>query len=211
MTARHTWTAGRWAAGLAGYVLDLLRFANGAPANPRSLMKYRVIRALAKRVGADCLIETGTFRGVMAARCARVFATVLTVELDAKLAAQAKASLARYRNVTVYQGDAVALLPQMLAHPGAGRCVIFLDAHYSGGDTARGEIPEPAIAELDILAQRRDRIGGIVIDDFRCFGVEEGFPTKAQLLAAVEAHFPHPIFTIQALPDQLIVERAAAA
>ena len=211
MNARHTWTVGPWAAGLAGYLLDLLRFANGAPANPRSLMKYRVIRALAKRVGADCLIETGTFRGVMTARCAHVFATVLTVELDAKLAAQAKASLARYRNVTVYQGDAVALLPQMLAHPGAGRCVIFLDAHYSGGDTARGEIPEPAIAELDILAQRRDRIGGIVIDDFRCFGVEEGFPTKAQLLAAVEAHFPHPIFTIKALPDQLIVERAAAA
>ncbi len=211
MNARHTWTVGPWAAGLAGYLLDLLRFANGAPANLHSLMKYRVIRTLAKRVGADCLIETGTFRGVMTARCARVFATVLTVELDAKLAAQAKASLARYRNVTVYQGDAVALLPQMLAHPGAGRCVIFLDAHYSGGDTARGEIPEPAIAELDILAQRRDRIAGIVIDDFRCFGVEEGFPTKAQLLAAVEAHFPHPIFTIQALPDQLIVERAAAA
>src|ERR1700692_310109 len=148
MNARHN-----WGAGLAGYLLDLLRFANGAPANLHSLMKYRVICALAKRVGADCLIETGTFRGVMAARCARVFKTVLTVELDAKLAVQAKASLAEYRNVTVYPGDAVALLPQMLAHPDAGRCVIFLDAHYSGGDTACGEVPEPAIAELDILAR----------------------------------------------------------
>ncbi len=206
MNARHN-----WAAGLAGYLLDLLRFANGAPANPRSLMKYRVIRALAKKVGADCLIETGTFRGVMTARCARVFKTVLTVELDAKLAAAAKAALAKYRNVTVYQGDVVALLPQMLAHPGAGRCVIFLDAHYSGGETARGEVPEPAIAELEILAQHRDRIGGIVIDDFRCFGVDDGFPTKAQLLAAVEAHFPHPAFAIKALPDQLVIERAAQA
>jgi hypothetical protein len=202
MNYRHN-----WAAGLAGYLLDLLRFANGAPANLHSLTKYRVIRALAKRVGADCLIETGTFRGVMAARCARVFKTVLTVELDAKLAVQTKASLAEYRNVTIYQGDAVALLPQMLAHPDAGRCVIFLDAHYSGGDTACGEVPEPAIAELDILARHLDRIAGIVIDDFRCFGVEDGFPTKAQLLAAVEAHFPHPTFAIRALPDQLIIER----
>lgn len=202
MNARHN-----WGAGLAGYLLDLLRFANGAPANLHSLTKYRVIRALAKRVGADCLIETGTFRGVMAARCARVFKTVLTVELDAKLAAQTKASLAEYRNVTIYQGDAVALLPQMLAHPDAGRCVIFLDAHYSGGDTACGEVPEPAIAELDILARHLDRIAGIVIDDFRCFGVEDGFPTKAQLLAAVEAHFLHPAFAIRALPDQLIIER----
>lgn len=206
MNSRHT-----WAAGMAGYVLDLFRFANGAPANMHSLMKYRVIRALARRVGADCLIETGTFRGVMAARCARAFKTVLTVELDAKLAAQAKAFLASHRNVTVYQGDAVALLPQMLAHPGAGRCVVFLDAHYSGGDTARGEVPEPAIAELDILARHRDRIAGIVMDDFRCFGVEDGFPTKAQLLAAVEAHFPYPDFAIKALPDQLIIERAADA
>lgn len=206
MNARHN-----WAAGFAGYLLDLARFANGAPANLHSLMKYRVIRALARHVGADCLIETGTFRGVMAARCARVFATVLTVELDAKLAAQAKAFLAKHRNVTVYQGDAVALLPQMLAHPGTGCCVVFLDAHYSGGDTARGEVPEPAIAELDILARHRDRIGGIVIDDFRCFGVDDGFPSKTQLLAAVEAHFPHPAFAIKALPDQLVIERVADA
>jgi len=196
---------------MAGYLLDLFRFANGAPANMHSLMKYRVIRTLASRVGAHCLIETGTFRGVTAARCARVFDTVLTVELDAKLAAQAKVHLAKYRNVTVYQGDAVALLPQMLAHPGAARCVVFLDAHYSGGITAHGQAPEPAIAELDILAQRRDRIAGIVIDDFRCFGVEDGFPTKAQLLTAIETHFPHPAFAIRALSDQLVIERAAAA
>jgi hypothetical protein len=206
MNPRHT-----WAGGLAGYLLDLSRFANGAPGNVHSLMKYRVIRALAKRVGANCLIETGTFRGVTAARCARVFETVLTVELDATLAAQAKGFLAKYRNVTVYQGDAVALLPQMFSHPGAARCVVFLDAHYSGGNTARGDVPEPAIAELDILAQRRARIAGIVIDDFRCFGVEEGFPTKAQLVAAVEKHFPHPAFTIKALPDQLVIESAASA
>ena len=205
MNSRHS-----WAAGMAGFLLDLLRFANGAPANMHSLMKYRVLRALAKRVAATCLIETGTFRGVTAARCARVFDTVLTVELDVKLAAQAKAYLAKYRNVTVYQGDAVALLPQMLAHSGATRCVVFLDAHYSGGMTARGEVPEPAIAELDLLAQHSDRIAGIVIDDFRCFGVENGFPTKAQLLTAVETHFPHPAFAIRALPDQLIIERAAA-
>ncbi len=204
MKARHP-----WAAGLAGYLLDLSRFANGAPANLHSLMKYRVIRALAKRVGATCLIETGTLHGVTAARCARVFETVLTVELDAQLAARAAALLAKYRNVTVYQGDAVALLPQLLAHPGAGKSVVFLDAHYCGGNTARGEVPEPAIAELDILARSRDRIAGIVIDDFRCFGVEDGFPSKAQLLAAAEAYFPHPDFAIRALCDQIVIERMA--
>jgi hypothetical protein len=205
MNSRHT-----WAAGLVGFLIDQLRFASGTPANLHSLMKFRVLRALARRVGANCLVETGTFMGVTAARCARVFETVLTVELDAKLAAQAKSSLAKYRNVTVFQGDAVALLPQMLAHPGASRCVVFLDGHYSGRNTAHGDVPEPAIAELEILGQRRERIGAIVIDDFRCFGMERGFPSKAQLLAAAETQFPHPEFAIKALTDQLVIERAVA-
>jgi hypothetical protein len=206
MNARHI-----WAAGLAGYLLDLWRFAKGAPANLHSLTKYRVIGALARRSGGTCLIETGTFLGVTAARCARGFDTVLTVELDAQLATRAAKALAKFRNVTVYQGDAVALLPQMLAHPAAGKAVVFLDAHYSGGNTARGEVPEPALAELDILARHRDRIVGIVVDDFRCFGVEDGFPTKAQLLAAAETHFPHPTFAISALCDQIVIERTGRA
>jgi hypothetical protein len=206
MNARHT-----WASGLAGYLLDLSRFAKGSPLNLHSLTKYRVISALARRVGATCLIETGTFLGVTAARCARSFDTVLTVELDAQLAARAAKVLAGLRNVTVYHGDAVTLLPQMLAHPGAGKTVVFLDAHYCGGNSARGDVPEPALAELDILASHRDRIVGIVIDDFRCFGVEDGFPTKAQLLAAAEAHFPHPTFAIRALCDQIVIERARPA
>lgn len=202
MNARHL-----WAASLAGYFLDLSRFAKGVPLNLHSLMKYRVIRALAERAGATCLIETGTFLGATTARCARIFDTVLTVELDAELAARAAKVLAKYRNVTVYQGDAVALLPQMLSHPGAGKAVVFLDAHYSGGTTACGELPEPAIAGLEVLGRYRDRIAGIVIDDFRCFGVEDGFPSKAQLVAAAETHFPPPAFAIRALCDQIVIER----
>ncbi len=181
-----------WATGLAGYLLDLSRFAKGGPLNLHSLTKYRVINALARRGGGTCLIEIGTFLGITAARCTRAFDTVLTVDLDAQLAALAAKGRAKFRNVTVYQGDAVTLLPQMLAHPGADKAVVFLDAHYCGGNTARGELPEPALDELDILARHRDRIVGIVIDDFRCVGVEEGFPTNAQLLAAAEAHSPIP-------------------
>lgn len=200
-------TPNRWPAGLVGYLIDLFRLGRGVATNQHSLMKYLAIRSLGRRVGAKYLIETGTFRGVMAARCSRAFATVLTVELDPQLAGQAAKHLAKYANVKVYHGDAVALLPQMLAECGAGKAVVFLDAHFSGGATARGEMPEPAIAELAILARQADRIGGIIIDDFRCFGVEEGFPTKAELLAAAEQHFPPPRFGIKAHCDQLIIER----
>jgi hypothetical protein len=198
----------RWPAGLVGYVLDLARLGRGVPVNLHSLMKYLAIRSLAKTVGAECLIETGTFLGVTAARCARIFDTVLTVELDEKLADRAAKLLGKYVNVKVCRGDAVALLPEMLAACGGRTAVVFLDAHYSGGATARSAAPEPALAELAILGRYADRIGGIIIDDFRSFGVEPGFPNKAELLAAAEKHFPHPRFAIRAHCDQIVIARA---
>jgi len=199
----------RWPAALLGYLLDLSKLARGVPINLRSMMKYLVIRSLARRVGADCLIETGTFLGVTTARCARVFDSVLTVELDARLAARAAERLAKYSNVKVYHGDAVALLPDMLRQCRPGKAIVFLDAHFSGGNTARGDLPEPALAELAILGRHAERIGGVVIDDFRSFGVEHGFPTKADLLAAVERSFPYAEFSVKAHCDQIVIARIA--
>lgn len=197
----------RWPAGLLGYLLDLSRLAMGNPVNFHSMMKYLVIRSLAKRVGANCLIETGTFQGVTASRCARSFDTVLTVELDPQLAERAKKFLAKHPNVTVYAGDAASQLPAMLTHPAVEKAIVFLDAHFSGGNTARGDVADPAIAELAILSRHADRVGGVIIDDFRSFGIEDGFPSKAELLAAAEKHFPHAEFAIKAHCDQIIIER----
>jgi protein-L-isoaspartate O-methyltransferase len=59
--------------------------SGGLPINLHSYMKYKVLRRLGQRTDARCLIETGTFLGVTAARCARVFDRVFTIELDATL------------------------------------------------------------------------------------------------------------------------------
>ena len=47
--------------------------------------------------------------------------------------------------------------------------VIFLDAHYSGGSTARGDTDTPLLDELEIVRERAyDDI--IIIDDTWAFG-----------------------------------------
>ena|ERR1700733_8281433 len=192
---------------VVGYVWDLARLSQGAPINLHSYMKYLTLRSLGKRTGARYLIESGTFLGVTAARCSRSFERVLTMELDIDLAQQATTYLRRFSNVEVFQGDAVQLLPQLIAREDARAAVVFLDGHYSGGKTALGDIPEPAIPELEILAQHRDKICGIVVDDFRLFGAEAGFPKKSDVILAVERLFPSPAFELYAHADQLIVER----
>jgi predicted O-methyltransferase YrrM len=83
---------------LGGYLCDLVGLAQGAPINLHGYMKYLALRSLGKRTGAKCLIESGTFLGVTAARCSRVFERVLTIELDVGLATQATAYLQRFRN-----------------------------------------------------------------------------------------------------------------
>ena len=136
----------------------MIKLARGQPINLHSYMKYVVLRRLRRRTGAKCLIETGTFLGVTAARCARVFERVFTIELDVRLATNAQAYLRRFPNVEAFKGDAIELLPQIIARDDAREAVVFLDAHNSGGDTAQRAGPEPAVLELEILGRYADRI-----------------------------------------------------
>lgn len=194
-------------AALVGHLSDIARLARGIPINPHSRLKFHVLKSLARRTGARTFVETGTYFGVTAARCARVYARVVTIELDPALASQATAYLRRRKNVQVLQGDAAKLLGGVLETTPPADVVVFLDGHYSGGATALGELPEPALVELEVLAAFRDRLQAIVIDDFRLFGVEPGFPGKSELLAAAEGHFPATEFELSVSLDQLILER----
>lgn len=198
---------GRALSAAAGYVSDVYRLARGRPRNPHSYMKYLTLRGLGQRTGARTLVETGTFFGVTAARCARSFQHVITIELDPTLAARARRYLSRHQNVSVLEGDAVALLPSVFADSACDKTVVFLDGHFSGGPTARGPSVEPAIEELEILSKHASAICGIVVDDFRLFGREPGFPGKSALVIAVERLFPPPQFDFTVHFDQLIIER----
>lgn len=194
-------------AALAGLLSDVARLARGIPINPHSLLKFRVLKSLARRTGARTLVETGTYYGVTAARCARVFEHVVTIELDPALAQRATAFLRRFRNVEVIQGDAARVLAGVLEQTREGGAVVFLDGHFSGGETALGDLPEPALVELELLAAFSDRVRAVVVDDFRLFGIEPGFPLKSDLIRTAERLFHASDFELAVSFDQLIIER----
>jgi hypothetical protein len=184
-----------------GDLLGLLRFRL---ANPRPYSKFRMIRSIARQTGARMLIETGTFRGITAERCSKVFERVFTIELDKDLAAKAATFLQPRRNVEVIQGDGLVELPRLLERAEVNDALIFLDGHYSGGITAQSDLPEPAVEELRILASFKPKIRAILIDDFRCFGQLPGFPKKSELLQAYETHFADQ-FAATIHLDQMVI------
>lgn len=193
--------------GIGGFATDVYRMATCQLTNPHSYLKFLTINRVRKETGSTTAIETGTYLGGTAYRCSKVFEKVYTIELDAALANEAKRNLKRCANVEVIEGDAVVALEKLFREHDFDRATIFLDGHFSGNGTACGILSEPAVAELEVLGRYIGRISGIVIDDFRTFGVESGAPTKSQLLEAVERQFPSTQFGVQIQNDMVILMR----
>lgn len=146
---------------------------------PPHVVKVRTVLDHAARFGTRTLVETGTFEGEMARQCAGAFARVITIELDPGYAARARRRLARQANVTVLEGDSARRLPEVLAalrEP----ALFWLDGHWSGGATARGDKDTPLLEELDAIARHGMPGHVILVDDARCLGSGD-YPGAAEV------------------------------
>lgn len=197
--------------GLGGFLVDLYRIARFRFRNPHSHAKLGNINSVRRLTGATTLIETGTYRGITARRASKLFQRVITIELDHELATASKEYLADRPNIEVIEGDALKEVTKVLARPEIDRVVLFLDGHYSGGETALGDLAEPAVEEVKILAPFREKILGIVVDDFREFGTQPGWPRKSELIASLENEFVRFGYDLAVHLDQVLVWRTTAS
>lgn len=113
-------------------------------------------------------VETGTYRGKTTRLAASLFERVFTIELSEEIHAATKARLAHLSNVRFLQGDSSARIAD-LAWAITEPAVFFLDAHYSGGVTAKGAKEVPLYDELEQIA-RRALPDLVIMDDARLFG-----------------------------------------
>lgn len=155
-------------------------------ANPR--LKRDVLRALAEKWGLFHLVETGTGIGDLCDWVRHDFRQVYTVELDEK---SYQRSRLRFRdtNVRCYPGDSAAFLK---GFAWAGPGLFFLDAHYSGPGTARGDADTPVMEELEaIYADGHDHV--VVIDDARLFGTDPNYPTMFDIGVMASPRWVSPV------------------
>lgn len=115
-------------------------------------------------------VETGTSLGVTTRLLAAHASKVYTLEPEPVLFANARRSLADLANVEVLNGTSERLLPQILEQL-SGDVNFWLDGHYSGGVTFKGEKDTPVVEELAALGRARGRLGRVVVlvDDIRYF------------------------------------------
>ena len=142
----------------------------GGPLSPKLT---RLVLAAARFSGSRppvACVETGTFRGDSAVFFAAVFREVHSIELSEKYHRLAAERLRRFPHVHCHLGDSGEVLPRLLSRL-EGALLVFLDAHWAGGDTAFGAEEVPLLRELRSLAQRRQP-DIVVIDDIRLLGRE---------------------------------------
>ena len=149
--------------------------ANGHPAPPPAIVKHRTIRAYTEQFGLRVFIETGTYYGDTVEAVKRLFDSVYSIELSRDLHAGAVKRFRTDRHVHLIWGDSgeqIGTLMNDINQP----ALFWLDGHYSGGETARGESDTPIFKELTHILTAQDLGHVILIDDAHCFGNDPGYP-----------------------------------
>jgi hypothetical protein len=154
------------------------------------------VLALRDALGIDTFVETGTNQGNTSSWAAANFKEVHTVERSPVLYTRARDRLAAHPNVTIYNDDTRSFLSNLLGK--IPTALFWLDAHWSGGETAGVDDECPLLAELAILAPTMDR-SVLLIDDARLFEAPPPPPHKPEQWPNVDqvveaAAVKHPIW-----------------
>ena len=148
-------------------------------APPPHLLKQAVVSDYAKKFNIKILVETGTYLGDMVFAMQDQFAKIYSIELSPHFYAKAVARFSGNKKVTILQGDSGNVLNQLVPELKSA-ALFWLDGHYSGGQTAKGEKECPIYEELKaVFASPFEHV--VLIDDARLFIGQHDYPTIEEL------------------------------
>lgn len=161
------------------------RFSGGDKQALSAYGKRQLILDVLSSCNLQTVIETGTFLGDTTHYLASRGYHVTSVELDSRLAALARARFDGVGNVQVIEGDSGKLMPGLivkLEQP----ALFYLDGHYSGGDTGKGEQETPIVKEIEAILAGAPIGSFVIIDDARCFGLMPDYPPRDEFLTMLQ-------------------------
>lgn len=172
-----------------GQYLKVLRWAlAGYPSPPPHLIKQRMILHNLKQYKPRIMVETGTLLGDMVEAMQHRFAQIYSIEISPQLAHKARQRFSGKNHITIIENDSAIALKELVPKLN-GPALFWLDGHYSGGNTGKGEKETPIMEELEtILSSKIPHV--VMIDDARCFGTEKDYPTLPELEVFVRSTSP---------------------
>ena len=144
------------------------------------------VRNYGRRYHLGLLVETGTKYGDMLLGLEDNFDRICSIELSEDLVERARNRFARCPHIELIRGDSGKELANLLKR--IDRAALFwLDSHFAGAETAKGDSDTPILAELDGIFASPDLGHVILIDDARYFGTNPDYPTLEELKSFIRA------------------------
>jgi hypothetical protein len=167
------------------------------------LLKQNLISYYRVKLNYRILIETGTYLGEMVLAQMNWFDKIYSIELDKKLYRYNKKQFGSNKKIELIQGDSGKSLKYILDIIDKP-AIIFLDGHYSGGITAKGELMCPIYNELDLIFNS-NLPHLIIIDDRRLFNGNDDYPIFDDLKAYINLKKSN--LKIDLFDDLIIIEQ----
>lgn len=165
-------------------------------------VKHTWVGHFQKAFNIPVFVETGTYLGDMVNAVKNQFEEIYSVELDVHLAQKARQRLRKYQHVHIIHGDSGEVLFELLPSISA-RKLIWLDAHSSGGITARGSVMTPIVRELAAIRANYRPGDVLLIDDFKSFTGKDDYPDGGELARIIKQI--DPILRIEVIEDIICV------
>ena len=181
----------------------------GCPVPPPAAWKRRLLTAHARRFSPALFVETGTGEGETVAALAARFRRVVSIELDAELAALARHRFRRRGSVEILEGDSEVLLPEVLASVDEP-ALFWLDGHATTFG-ARGPRVTPIRGELEAILAHPVTAHVVLVDDARLFAAGGGYPSLDEVRALVAERRPEWSFTVEDDVIRILPGRPASA
>lgn len=152
----------------------------GSPNPPPHIIKQLAISHYKKLYNYKILVETGTYLGNMIEAQKNNFKTIYSIEISETFFQQARERFKEDQHIHLILGDSGEKLKEvvyLLNDP----AIFWLDGHYSGGNTSKGEKNTPIFNELKtILDNHFPHV--ILIDDAVDFNGTNDYPTIQEVV-----------------------------
>jgi hypothetical protein len=161
---------------------EVLRWRQkGSPVPPPPHVKHAFLQRQARVNRLHVFVETGTRYGDTLAAVGGSFDEMHSIELSPALFEAARERFKYNPKIRLWLGDSAEELPKVLAAL-QSPALFWLDGHYSGEGTARGDRDTPIVQELTHIANHKLSGSHVaVIDDARLFNGADGYPTLMDL------------------------------
>lgn len=153
----------------------------------------RLLARLTELLPLKVFVETGTYEGDSVQAATAFFDELHTIELSDELFAAAAERFKDLPQVHVHHGSSPDVLGELSGRLRRRSALYWLDAHWCGEGSARGEVECPLLFELEAIGSLSAR-SVVMIDDARLFlapppepSNPQQWPSFSELLARLSA------------------------